>query len=60
MCMTLGRTARLYYIVMELVEGITFEEYIDKRRKAFQQKPRNITVQMCTGIGVAIYNNIIP
>ncbi len=49
----------LYYIVMELVEGITLKEYIQKKGKLTSKEVIGITLQVCAGIEVAHSNNII-
>ncbi len=46
-----GEDRGLYYMVMELVEGITLKEYIE-RKESFQHKETiSIAIQMCSGIG---------
>ncbi len=49
----------LYYIVMELVEGITLKDYIQKKGKLTPKEVIGITLQVCAGIEVAHSNNII-
>ena len=49
----------LYYIVMELVEGITLKEYIQKKGKLTPKEVIGITLQVCAGIETAHSNNII-
>ena len=49
----------LYYIVMELVEGITLKEYIEKKGKLTPKEVIGITMQVCSGIDSAHSNNII-
>lgn len=49
----------LYYIVMELVEGITLKEYIQKKGKLTQKEVIGIAMQVCSGIDAAHSNNII-
>ena len=49
----------LYYIVMELVEGITLKEYIQKKGKLSPKEVIGITLQVCAGIDAAHSNNII-
>ena len=46
-------------MVMELVEGITLKEYIDKKGRLSHKETISIAIQMCTGIGVAHAANII-
>ena len=54
-----GEDRGLYYMVMELVEGITLKEYIDKKGRISHKETISIAIQMCTGIGVAHAANII-
>ncbi len=54
-----GEDRGLYYMVMELVEGITLKEYIDKKGRRSHKETISIAIQMCTGIGVAHAANII-
>lgn len=54
-----GEDCGLYYMVMELVEGITLKEYIDKKGRLSHKETISIAIQMCTGIGVAHAANII-
>lgn len=54
-----GEDRGLYYMVMELVEGITLKEYIDKKGRLSHKETISIAIQMCTGIGVAHVANII-
>ena len=49
----------LYYIVMELVEGITLKEYIQKKGKLTPKEVIGIIKQVCSGIDAAHSNNII-
>ena len=49
----------LYYIVMELVEGITLKDYIQKKGKLTPKEVIGITLQVCAGIEAAHDNNII-
>ena len=49
----------LHYIVMELVEGITLKEYIQKKGKLTPKEVIGITMQVCSGIDAAHTNNII-
>ena len=49
----------LYYIVMELVEGITLKEYIQKKGKLTPKEVIGIIMQVCSGIDAAHSNNII-
>ncbi len=54
-----GEDRGLYYIVMELVEGITLKEYIKRKGKLSHKEIVNIAVQMCNGIGCAHAADII-
>ena len=49
----------LYYIVMELVEGITLKEYIQKKGKLAPKEVIGIILQVCAGIDAAHSNSII-
>lgn len=49
----------LYYIVMELVEGITLKDYIQKKGRLTPKEVIGITMQVCSGIDAAHSNNII-
>ena len=49
----------LYYIVMELVEGITLKDYIQKKGKLTPKEVIGITLQVCAGIESAHSNQII-
>ena len=40
----------LYYMVMELVEGITLKEYIAKKQKLSPKEVISITLQVCAGM----------
>lgn len=54
-----GEDRGLYYMVMELVEGITLKEYIQKKGKLSAREVLSIAIQMCTGVEAAHKNNII-
>lgn len=54
-----GEDRGLYYMVMELVEGITLKEYIQKKGKLSTKEAISIVIQMCTGIEAAHKHNII-
>lgn len=49
----------LYYIVMELVEGITLKDYIQKKGRLNAKEVIGITLQVCAGIEAAHSKNII-
>ncbi len=48
-----GSDRGLYYMVMELVEGITLKEYIEKKGRLSHREVISIAIQMCNGIGAA-------
>ena len=48
-----GEDRGLYYMVMELVEGITLKEYVHKKGKLSSKEAISIAIQMCTGIEAA-------
>lgn len=54
-----GEDRGLYYMVMELVEGITLKEYIEKKGRLFHKEVISIAIQMCTGVGIAHAAEII-
>ena len=54
-----GEDRGLYYMVMELVEGITLKEYIQKKGRLSAREVVSIAIQMCTGIEAAHDHNII-
>ena len=54
-----GEDRGLYYMVMELVEGITLKEYIKRKGRLSHKEIISIAIQMCTGIGTAHAANII-
>ena len=54
-----GEDRGLYYMVMELVEGITLKEYIERKGRLSHKEVISIAIQMCTGIGAAHAANII-
>ncbi|MBQ0058935.1 MAG: Stk1 family PASTA domain-containing Ser/Thr kinase [Lachnospiraceae bacterium] len=43
----------VYYIVMELVEGITLKEYISKKGKLSVREATSIAIQVCMGLAAA-------
>lgn len=49
----------LYYIVMELVEGITLKDYIEKKGRLNAKEVISIAIQICAGINAAHQNQII-
>ena len=54
-----GEDRGLYYIVMELVEGITLKEYIQKKGRLTPKEVISIAVQVCSAMEVAHSHNII-
>ena len=55
-----GQDRGLYYMVMELVEGITLKDYIEKKGKLSAKETISISIQMVTGIQAAHNCQIIP
>jgi serine/threonine-protein kinase len=55
-----GDEDEIHYIVMELVEGITLKQYIDKKKKLDIKESIGITIQIAQGIGAAHEQHIIP
>lgn len=49
----------VYYIVMELVEGITLKEYINKKVKLTVREATSIAIQVCMGLSAAHAHGII-
>lgn len=54
-----GQDRGLYYMVMELVEGITLKEYIEKKGRLTAKETISISIQMVTGIQAAHNQHII-
>ena len=54
-----GQDRGLYYMVMELVEGITLKEYIEKKGKLSAKETISISIQMVSGIQAAHNQHII-
>lgn len=54
-----GMDRGLYYMVMELVDGITLKDYIEKKGRLSHKEVISIAIQMCTGIGAAHAAGII-
>lgn len=54
-----GEDRGLYYIVMELVEGITLKDYIQKKGRLTYKEVISIAVQVCSAMDVAHAHNII-
>ena len=49
----------IYYIVMELVEGITLKKYIEKRGKLPFKEAVSIAIQVANGLDAAHKHNIV-
>lgn len=54
-----GEEEAIHYIVMELVEGITLKNYIQKKGKLSVKEAISIAIQMSMGIEAAHNNHII-
>ena len=54
-----GEDRGLNYMVMELVEGITLKEYIERKGRLSYKETISIAIQMCSGIGAAHASGII-
>lgn len=54
-----GNEDDIYYIVMELIEGITLKKYIEKKGKLEIRESIGITMQLCQGIEAAHDQKII-
>ena len=54
-----GEDRGLNYMVMELVEGITLKEYIERKGRLSHKETISIAIQMCSGIGAAHASVII-
>lgn len=54
-----GEENGIYYIVMELVEGITLKKYIEKKARLSYKEAVSIAIQVSMGIGAAHNNHII-
>ena len=54
-----GEENGIYYIVMELVEGITLKKYIEKKARLSVKEAISIAIQVCMGIEAAHNNHII-
>ncbi|MCR5834908.1 MAG: Stk1 family PASTA domain-containing Ser/Thr kinase [Lachnospiraceae bacterium] len=49
----------MYYIVMELIEGITLKQYIARKKRLSVKEAVSISIQVAQGIECAHNNNII-
>ena len=54
-----GEEQEIYYIVMELVEGITLKKYIEKKARLSVKEAISIAIQVSMGIEAAHNNHII-
>lgn len=54
-----GEENGIYYIVMELVEGITLKKYIEKKARLSVKEAVSIAIQVSMGIETAHNNHII-
>ncbi len=54
-----GEEGDIYYIVMELVEGITLKKYIEKKARLSYKEAVSIAIQVSMGIDAAHNNHII-
>ncbi len=54
-----GEENSIYYIVMELVEGITLKKYIEKKARLSVKEAISIAIQVSMGIEAAHNNRII-
>lgn len=54
-----GEETGIYYIVMELVEGITLKKYIEKKARLSYKEAVSIAIQVSMGIEAAHNNHII-
>lgn len=54
-----GEDDGLYYIVMELIEGITLKNYIEKKGKLSVKETISIAIQIANGIECAHNNQIV-
>ncbi|NLL76470.1 MAG: Stk1 family PASTA domain-containing Ser/Thr kinase [Clostridiales bacterium] len=54
-----GEENGIYYIVMELVEGITLKQYIEKKARLSVKEAVSIAIQVSMGIEAAHNNHII-
>lgn len=54
-----GEESGIYYMVMELVEGITLKDYIGKKGMLSAKEVISIAIQVSNGIEAAHMNNIV-
>ena len=54
-----GEDNGMYFIVMELVEGITLKEYVAKKHKLSVREATSIAIQVCMGLSAAHAQGIV-
>lgn len=54
-----GEDRGLYFIIMELVEGITLKDYIEKKGGLSAKETISISIQICNGVEAAHSHHII-
>ena len=54
-----GQDRGLFYMVMELVEGITLKDYIEKKGRLSAKETVSISIQMVTGLQAAHDHHIV-
>lgn len=54
-----GEEGGMYYIVMELIDGITLKKYIEEKGKLTVKEAVGISLQIANGLDAAHRNNII-
>ncbi len=54
-----GDDEGIYYIVMELIEGITLKEYISKKGRLSVKEATSIAIQVCMGLEAAHNHGIV-
>lgn len=54
-----GDDQGVYFIVMELVEGITLKEYIEKKGRLAVREATSIAIQVSMGLEAAHHHNIV-
>ena len=54
-----GEENNIYYIVMELIEGITLKEYINKKGKLSVKEATSIAIQVSMGLEAAHNHGIV-
>ena len=54
-----GDEQNIFYIVMELVEGITLKTYIEKKGRLTVKEATSIAIQVASGLEIAHNNQIV-